>query len=204
VTGLKIQTGTEDGIFGLTFYLISTAQYGQERGMTPFEVKYDISIQDYPFQASDSSLALENIFSLPEMILGEPGERKFDEKPLPKDWKSPPKERTLGIDLESLSMFFSWATNVTVDGEEHNVTADYTVSVDGEATLIEKMTFIYPQGQSILHDPKIGVADLLEIAEDATDFIELLISWSTGLGIGIVLIAAVAVRMKPGKFDWED
>lgn len=204
VTGLKIRTGTEDGIFGLTFYLVSKAQYGQERGISPFEVKYDISIRNYPFQAADSFLELENIFSFPEMFLKAPGDRKFDEKPLPSDWKSPPKERTLGIDVESLSMFFSWATNVTVDGEDHNVTAEYTVSVDGESTMVEKMTFIYPQGQSILHDPKIGVSDLLEIAEDATEFIELLISWSTGLGIGVVLIAAVAVRMKPSKFDWED
>jgi len=78
------------------------------------------------------------------------------------------------------------------------------VSVNGEATLVERMTFISPQGQSILHDPKIGVEDLLEIADDATEFIELLISWSTGLGIGVVLIAAVAVRMKPARFDWED
>jgi len=203
-TGLKIRTGTEDGIFGLTFYLVSTAQYGQERGISPFEVKYDISIQDYPFQASDSSLALENIFSFPEVVLEDPGDRRFDKKPLPPDWNPPPKERTLGYDLETLSLFFSWATNVTVDGEDHNVTAEYTVSVDGESTMVERMTFIYPQGQSILHDPKIGVADLLEIADDATEFIELLISWSTGLGIGIVLVAAVAVRMKPGKFDWED
>ena len=204
VTGLKIRTGTEDGIFGLTFYLVSTVQYGQERGISPFEVKYDISIKDYPFRAVDSFLELETIFSFPEMFLKAPGDRKFDEKPLPSDWKSPSKERTLGIDVESLSMFFSWATNVTVDGEDHNVTAEYTVSVDGESTMVEKMTFIYPQGQSILHDPKIGVSDLLEIAEDATEFIELLISWSTGLGIGVVLIAVVAVRMKPAKFDWED
>ena len=204
VIGLKIRTGTEDGIFGLTFYIVSTFGSGEERGMTPFEVKYDIAIKDYPFEADDTSLALQNIFALPEPIQKEPGNRKFDEKSFPTDWDSPPKERTLGYDLESLSMFFSWATNVTVDGEDHNVTAEYTVSVDGESTRVEGMTFIYPQGQSILHDPKIGVADLLEIAEDATEFIELLISWSTGLGIGVVLIAAVAVRMKPAKFDWED
>lgn len=204
VTGLKIRTGTEDGIFGLTFYLVSTAQYGQERGISPIEVKYDISIQNFPFKAVDSVLALKNIFSFPERVLEEPGDRKFDEKPLPSDWKSPPKERTLGMDIEFLSMFFSWATNVTVDGKDHNVTAEYTVSVDGESTMVEGMTFNYPQGQSILHDPKIGVADLLEIAEDTTEFIKLLISWSTGLGIGIILIAVVAVRMKPSKFDWED
>lgn len=204
VTGLNIRTFTNDGVFGLTFYLISLAKYGQDKGITPFEVKYDISIQNYPFQASDSSLALENIFALPEPFQDEPGERKFDEKPFPSDWTSPPKERTLGYDMESLSVFFSWATNVTVDGEDHNVTAEYTVSVDGESTRVEGMTFIYPQGQSILHDPSIGVADLLEIAKDATEFVELLISWSTGLGIGVVLIAAVAVRMKPSKFDWED
>ncbi len=204
VTGLKIRTATDDGIFGLTFYLISTAQYGQEHGISPIEVKYDISITNFPFQADDSRLALENIFSFPEMVLEDPADRRFDKKPLPSDWTPPEKERTLGYDLETLSVFFSWASNVTVDGEDHNVTAEYKVSVDGESTMVEGMTFYYPQGQSILHDPKIGVADLLEIAEDTTEFIELLISWSTGLGIGVILIAAVAVRMKPSKFDWED
>jgi len=204
ITGLEIRTATEDDVFALTFYIVSTSEFGEERGMTPYEVKYDVIITDYPFKTSDSSLALENIFALPQPFQDEPGERKFDEKPLPSDWSPQPKERTLGYDLESLSMFFSWATNVTVDGEDHNVTAEYTVSVDGDSTRVEGMTFYYPQGQSILHDPTIGVADLLEIAEDATEFIELLISWSTGLGIGVVLIAAVAVRMKPAKFDWED
>jgi hypothetical protein len=204
VTGLRIRTFTEDGIFGLTFYLISTAQYGQERGISPFEVKYDISIKNFPFKADDSVLALKNIFSFPEMILEDPRDRKFDKKPLPPGWIPPSKERTLGYDMETVSLFFSWATNVTVDGEDHNVTAEYTVSVEGDSTMVEGMTFIYPQGQFILHDPKIGVADLLEIADDTTEFIELLVSWSTGLGIGVVLVALVAVRMKPSKFDWED
>ncbi len=204
ITGLKIRTGTEDGIFGLTFYLISTAKYGRERGISPFEVKYDIAIKNYPFKADDSSLALKNIFAFSEMVLENPKDRRFDDKPLPSDWTQPPKERTLGYDIDSLSMFYSWATNVTVDGEEHNLTAEYTVSMEGDSTMVEGMTFIYPQGDYILHDPKIGVADLLEYTDDATEFIELLIFWSTGLGIGVILVALVAVRMKPGKFDWED
>lgn len=203
-TGLKIRTATTDGIFGLTFYLVSTQSSGQQKGMTPFEVKYDIEIDHYPFVSSDSFLALENIFSFPGDLPVEPGERKFDGRPKTPGWNPPHKERTVGYDLESTSMYFSWATNVTVDGEDHNVTAEYSGSVSGEAQMIEKMTFIYPQGDSILHDPKIGVSDFMEYAGDAVEFIELLISWSTGLGIGVVLIAAVAVRMKPSKFDWED
>jgi len=202
--GVEIATFTKNNVFGLTFYIVSTARYGEQKGITPFEVKYDISINNYPFRAEDSYLALENVFALPEDIPRDPTQRKFGDSPMIPGRESPKNERTIGYDLESASMFFSWTTNVTVDGEEHNVTAEYSGTVSGEQRMIERMTFIYPQGVSIFHDPKIGVADLLDYADDAREFLELLISWSTGLGIGVVLVALVAVRMKPSKFDWED
>ena len=203
-TGLVIRTATRDGILGLTFYLTSTEGQGDEDRQTPFEVKYDISIMDYPFKARDSFLALENAFGLPDTVVMEQSERRIGQRPLPPDRPPRPAERTIGYDMDSLFMFFSWAGNVTVDGEDHNVTAHYTVSVEGESDMVERMTFIYPRGRSILHDPIMGVAELQLSVGEAADFAELLLSWSAGIGLGAVVMIAVAARLKPSRFDWED
>ena len=115
------------------------------------------------------------------------------------------KERAVGYERNSSSMFFSWATNVTVDGTDYNVTAEYSGKIDGNNRNVETFTFIYPRGEKIFHDPKIGVSDFLEYTEEkVTEFIELLLSWSSGVGAGLIVIAAIAIRKKPKKFDWED
>ena len=60
-------------------------------------------------------------------------------------------------------------------------------------------------GEDILHDPRIGVSDLMEAAAESTvEFVELLLSWSAGMGMALIAVAAVGIRYGTGKLDWED
>jgi len=204
LTALVIQTGTTDGIFGLKIMLFSSLNSETGWVVGPSEIKYDIIITDYPFQEENSYLALDTALSIPEAPVT-PFSRELEgERPEQGD---PPvfMERGVGFEKSSASMFFSWATNVTVDGEEHNVTAEYSGWLDDEGRTVDMVSFIYPAGAKIYHDPKLGVADLLEDAGDtALEFVEMVLSWSTGLGVGLVLVAVVGFRHRPGKFDWEE
>jgi len=204
LSSLAIQTGTTDGIFSLKIQLFSSLSSEAGWVVGPSEIKYDIIIKDYPFKENDSYLALDTALSIPEGPVT-PFNRELEgERP---EQGEPPvfMERGVGFEKSSASMFFSWATNVTVDGEEHNVTAEYSGWLDDEGRTVDMVSFIYPAGEKIYHDPKLGVADLLEDSGDtALEFVEMLLSWSTGLGVGLVVVAVVGFRHRPGKFDWEE
>jgi len=198
ISALEITTGTADGIFKLRIYIFTS--YTRHMGMivTPYEIKYDIIINDYPFRANDSMLALENTISMP--MRGAMMDETYDER-----MGYAMKEHAVGYDNLSASMFFAWATNVTVDGEEHDVMAEYAWAVLGSGRVAETVTFIYPAGSNIVHDPKIGVSDSLEyVKEKAAEFLEMLVSWSTGLGVGLVAVAVVALKHRPKKYHWEE
>lgn len=210
---LEFTTSTKDGIFTLQFYVFSN--YVNHTGLfvRPYEIKYNIIINNYPFYADDSMLALESNFSMPDFS-SLPINKRLSDENLPekeefiKDIKNKKelwRERGVGYETNSSSMFFSWATNVTVDGTDYNVTAEYTGKIDGDIRNVETFTFIYPRGETIFHDPKIGVSDFLEYTEEkVTELIELILSWSSGVGAGLIVIVAIAIRKKPKKFDWED
>ena len=204
ISSLLVKVATQDDLFRLRFYLFAnhTSNTGAEH--RPQEIKYDVIIDDYPFQGTNTQLALDNVVSMPE-LLPFPFLRDHLEHRFSKEELDAMRERTLGYEQSSASMLFSWAGNVTVDGAEHNVTTQYSGTVEGDSKTVETMSFIYPAGDRIYHDPTIGVFDLLEEAEEAAvDFVEMLLSWSTGLGVGLVLVAVVGFRHRPGKFDWEE
>ncbi len=198
LTGLDIRMGTTDGRFTLKVHIYSGYVNREDGIVGPYEVKYDIIIKDYPFQATDSYLAVDQSLAMPDASL-EPFYREL------KDDKKAFTERGLGYEEDSASLFFSWATNVTVDGEEHNVSVEYSGRLEGDGKSVETMSFIYPAGASIYHDPKLGAADLLELAEDSAErLLELMLSATTGIGVGIIAVVAVGLRHKAEKFDWED
>jgi len=201
---LIIQTETTDGIFGLKIRLFSSLSSETGWVVGSSEIKYDIIIRNYPFQGEDSYLALDTALSIPQEPVT-PFDRELEGEPQGQGEPRVFRERGVGFERSSASMFFSWATNVTVDGEEYNVTAEYAGWLDDKGRSVDMVSFIYPAGASIYHDPKLGVADLLEdVEEGLTRLLELVLSWSTGLGVGLMAVAAVGLKHRPGKFDWEE
>ncbi|MHA1224060.1 MAG: hypothetical protein ACTSP3_12575 [Candidatus Heimdallarchaeaceae archaeon] len=72
-------------------------------------------------------------------------------------------ERSIVIKDSPFSGFFSWIETVMVDGVEYPVIMS---SLDFEEE-IDEILLNYPRGNSIVHDPKVGVEGILKKPESA-------------------------------------
>ena len=205
---LIIHTGTTDGLFGVMIRINSNYTSGESGIVGPLEVKFAITIRDYNFTCNNSFLVLETSLDMPDAELDlfrrglvqqgggtdtvTDGDRTFE-------------ENGVGYEKDAASLFLSWATNVTVDREEHNVNVRYARTLGSDQQFMDTVTFIYPAGSTINHDPKLGIAELKDSGEETTtDTFELVLTWSTGLVAGIVTMFIVGVKLKPKKYHWEE
>jgi hypothetical protein len=115
--------------------------------LEPTAMKFDIGIKDFPFQRDDTSLALY----AKVVMEAEDEAKKVVEK----------EEEAVGARTGKYISFFSWGTNVTVDGQPRTVGKTLIKheekSEAGEKELVSEVYLLYPRGNNIVHDPKIGV-----------------------------------------------
>jgi hypothetical protein len=154
-------TQTTDGVFLLRMYV--AGGFGQINGstITPTEAKIDIEIHNYNY-TNQGNLAL--LLEVKTEI-----ETEIDE-----DDQSPDEAEGLASNEEALAFltasdnlgFFSWATIATVDGVEKPVVAgpfkldESKFESDDDETEFEQkgeLALVYPYGNDIVHDPKIGI-----------------------------------------------
>ncbi len=115
--------------------------------VSPMEVKVDVSIRGWDYNASNSELALK-VEVATEAEMTELEAQSHDES---RGWAS--DESQLNVSGELGSIFFSWSNTATVDGQAT------VVRSTGLAPITEGSEFflIYGRGQVIDHDPKMGV-----------------------------------------------
>jgi hypothetical protein len=202
IESLTISTGTEDGMFNIRLYFISKEPTDGSLHFGPNEVKFDIEIDGYPFIGDDSYLALENALFMPKipMLTSPRGAHPYGINNEFDKWNE------VGYEDDSAIVFLNWATNVTVDGRELEVISVYSGRIEEGGSSIEYIDFIYPAGDNIFHDPAMGITDMISVPAETEEsrFFELVLSWSTGIGVGILVVMAVGMRSRPKKFDWED
>ena len=66
-------------------------------------------------------------------------------------------EYEIDVNLGDYTAFFSWIETAIIDGIEHEIKATPLTEEEGE----NKMHLNYPQGDVIIHDPKIGIESIL-------------------------------------------
>ena len=157
-----IETHTTDNLFTIIIYLVSEKTSFLNNTITNKEIKIDFKIINYPFESQTSSLALITQIKTPFSI--NPEQNTYDEQQ-----NTATQESGLNISSKDHVGFFSWANNVDVDNKTFpvNVTviseSEQIFSGDKqEAYTQNQVIFSYPRGESIIHDPKIGVISLLE------------------------------------------
>jgi hypothetical protein len=145
--GSRIEVTYEASGFalGLVFWVFGNETLVNGTLVRPTEVKFDIHVTGFPFQAEDSNLAV--VFDL-----------KTEVEP----------EMNTGATLESLEAvgsqyegFFRWSTTAEVDGqtvEVNSTVIDVETEVDDEFEVERRIALSYPQGSLIIHDPWIGIA----------------------------------------------
>ncbi len=145
---------TTDKVFTATLY--ATGEFADIEGVivAPTQVKVDVGIHNFNYTELDTQLALKVQFESEQEVDYEEDDETEDE-----EYGHAEDELEIEISLEQYAGFFSWIETAMVDG----------VEVDVKVTPLEmvleenKMYLNYPRGTEIIHDPKIGVSNLLQI-----------------------------------------
>ena len=172
---------TLDGVFGARIY--ATGDFTNVNGsvIAPTQVKIDVIINSFNFTDVDSQLALK-------VELETSLETSFDADSEDEDDGRAIDEAEVDILMTDLNGFFSLKESAEIDGVTHMV-----YSSIHEVTATEEEIYLnYPQGDEIIHDPKIGFEDLLLVAGSGgtNPIVDLL----TGEYLPIVaVVAAVAI-----------
>ncbi|HUT79634.1 MAG TPA: hypothetical protein VMZ29_00410 [Candidatus Bathyarchaeia archaeon] len=137
-----------DGKFGIVAYISNEFMIVNDTLLTPVEIKFDILINN--FVGGFERVALKTEFDFQ-------GEVEYDEDTEDEQHNFTDNEAELALNYNDYAGFFSWNQNATTDGVEHPVYNSLYMQDEGESYFYLN----YVAGNEIIHDPKIGVANLL-------------------------------------------
>ncbi len=146
---------TTDGIFSAQIYFTGEFVLINDTLIAPTQLKIDIGIHNFNYSDPNSVLALKVELDSELEVEYEDNEETEDE-----EHERAFDEHEVEIAFGDYTGFFSWIETVNVDGVEYEVKATPIYSDDEE----NKLYLNYPRGNEIIHDPKIGIADILKIA----------------------------------------
>lgn len=156
-----IRTDTLDQLFTIIIYVSDKKTSFMNTTIAPTEIKFDFGILGYPFMNQSSQLALQTLLETPFMITTQQRTYASEEY-------TNAKESTMNISSAGRFGFFSWINDAIVDtvSKPVNVTVisntEQTFYEGGQSSFTQaQVIFSYARGQSILHDPKIGVIPVL-------------------------------------------
>jgi hypothetical protein len=141
---------TSDGIFAARIYATGDFANINDSIIAPTQVKIDVMIHNFNFTDDNSLLALK-------VELGSELETSFDNSTEDEDEGRAVDEAALDFIMTDINGFFSWKESAEIDGVTHVVNSSIH-----EVSATETEIFLnYPQGNEIIHDPKIGFESLL-------------------------------------------
>lgn len=131
---------------GLVFHVVENVTEVDGVRVLPTEVKFDVYVENFPFQGPDTLLGLQL-------------ELKVEAAPRLNFTGDQPELRAAG---ERYATFFRWSETVAVDGETAAVRATVvqveTELEDDEFEEVRTVVLAYPRGTILVHDPSVGVA----------------------------------------------
>jgi hypothetical protein len=199
VEQITLRAQTTDGVFTVVMHVSNSIFINSTVVLSPYEMKLDFIIEDYPYVANDTELALLSIVAV--------GNAKWYEG-LPTDykeeWQSQVSEGGMYFPIKGGAGYFSWAETADVDGSAHNVTVNTLAQFSEFNWTPEKATTVgikyvamgYGRGAKITHDPKLGYV----FKNGVPPYLERLVNGSGGLFfISIVLFVAVIMGARWAK-----
>ncbi|MFW9797045.1 MAG: hypothetical protein ACFFE2_08405 [Candidatus Thorarchaeota archaeon] len=175
---------TTDGIFGARVYAVGDFTMINGNVIAPTQVKIDVFIRNFNFTQVDTLLALKVELSTElETSFDDSTEDEVDGRAI--------DEAEMDVLLTDVTGFFSWKETAVIDGVTHLVNS----SID-EVTATEQDIYLsYPQGNEIVHDPKVGFENLLIVGGSPLDILtDNIIPIS--FGVAIIIIGVVAMRIR--------
>jgi len=178
---------TTDGIFGARIY--ATGDFTDINGslIAPTQVKIDVFIHNFNFTEVDSQLALKVGLSTElETSLSDQTEDEEDGRAT--------NEAAVDILMTDINGFFSWKESAVIDGVAHQVNS----SIHEVSATEQEIYLNYPQGNEIIHDPKIGFENLLIMGGNPLPIVQILADnfLPISIGLAIVVIGVVVVTKR--------
>ncbi|MFW9996177.1 MAG: hypothetical protein ACFFD4_29315, partial [Candidatus Odinarchaeota archaeon] len=153
---------TTDEVFTFRMYITGEFANINNSLISPTEAKIDIEIHGFNFLNGSSDLALQ-------VKLKSSSEYEVDDETEDEVKKLAANETSLvtSTNAGNFTGFFSWIETASIDGIDNAVkTSPLGVDEDDhqdEAYVVNNKFYLnYPRGQDIIHDPKLGVAGILQ------------------------------------------
>ncbi|MHA2254939.1 MAG: hypothetical protein ACXAAM_02600, partial [Candidatus Heimdallarchaeaceae archaeon] len=149
---------TIDEVLSATLY--ASGEFADINGVivAPTQVKIDIGIHNFNYTEDDSQLALKVKLESEREVDYEDDDETEDE-----DLGHADSEHGIAVLLDEYSGFFSWIETAMVDGVEQEVKVT-PLEMNAEEN---KMYLNYPRGTEIIHDPKVGLSNILQVENTA-------------------------------------
>lgn len=145
---------TTDGVFTTHFYVLEEFDFVNNTLILPTIAKTDIEINNFNYLNSSSQLALY-------IKLETSGD--FVEVEDTEDEKNGYASNEKGVLTVSNTFegIFTWNENASIDGISKKI-AESKIEVDDDNENDQKLYLNYPRGNSIYHDPKVGVPNAIK------------------------------------------
>ena len=174
---------TNDGVFAVVSRIPDAPPEGPA-DLSNSWMKIDIGIEDFPYQGEGTLLALRTRLETQARLT-------IVEDSLPRDGYVAEGEGVVEFEDDDVG-FYSWYRNASMDGRD--VVVGTTVRTAPEGVEIDH---VYGRGDSILHDPKLGMPSLEEVASEVFDIMTKVVPYALGAIAGaVVVVAAVATRRR--------
>jgi hypothetical protein len=157
---------TVDEVFTATVYVTTEFTMVNDTLVAPTQLKIDFGIHNFNYTELDSVLALKVKFESEFEVDYEHDDETEDE-----EYNYADNEQEVEIAAGDFIGFFSWIETAMVDGVEQVVNATPIEFSEGE----NRMYLSYPRGTEIIHDPKVGISNVLQLQRSAVGSNEMLI-----------------------------
>lgn len=156
-----ITTHTLNDLFIISIYIADSNTSYLNATITPQEIKFDFKIHQYPYVNQSSQLALRTYIKTPFSVIAQ-------QNTYANQQRLASQESRLNISSAMNFGFFSWVPEAIVDSIQRPVNVSVvsqtqqTFSSENQSSYTQaEVVFSYARGESILHDPKIGVVSIL-------------------------------------------
>jgi len=177
-----LEAATSKGIFTAKIY--ATGEFADINGtnIAPNEIKIDVIIDGFDYQNDTSQLAMK-------VELEASAEKEYDDETEDEGEGRATDEEGVDFTNNEYSGFFTWKETATIDGVDMPVKSSLTEASESE----EELLLNYPRGDRIVHDPKIGVANIIETPGGMIDLGGYLAIIAI---VGAVVVIGVVVKRK--------
>ncbi len=189
---VTVSAQTDNDVFTLVMHISNSVIFAENVTLSPYEVKIDFIIQDYPYVANDTEIALLQILATgnAQWYNGHP-------ENVSEAYQASLDEGAWAFDIEGGAGYFSWLKYAIVDGTEVDVKEStlarfsaFNWTEEGSVHFdLKYVAFAYGRGDTIIHDPKLGFV----FDGGIPPVFEKIIRGSFGLFVGTIVLFGTVI-----------